>query len=158
MRGKFAPDLSEQELRDSALRFLGHREYGVEELRRKLLGRGAESGMVDTLVSALVEEDLLSDHRYTEMYVRMRIRLLFGPLKIKGELRSRGIADSVIGQYLPADDQKWFETASQWAAKRQRGELDFKLKGKIYRSLVNRGYTHEQANVALDSLKPESPD
>ena len=86
------------------------------------------------------------------MYVRTRMRRLFGPLKIRGELRSRGISDVLIAKELSFEQETWFENASQWAEKRCHGELDYAGRVKIYRALMNRGFTHEQANVALDSL------
>lgn len=158
MRGKIARDLSEADIRDIAVRYLTRREYGVEELRQKLLQRGAESTLTDTVVSALVDENLVSDQRFTEMYARMRVRRLFGPLKIKGELRSRGIADYLIEDALPSEQEIWFDSATQWASKKCQGELDYAGRAKIYRSLRNRGFTHEQANVALDSLAGKKVD
>ena len=152
MRGKTARDLNEAEVRDIAVRYLTRREYGVEELRQKLLQRGADASIADTVVSELADENLVSDQRFTEMYVQMRIRRLFGPLKIRGELRSRGIAGYLIDEAMPDGQETWFDAATQWAEKKHNGELDYVARAKVYRSLVNRGFTHEQANVALDSL------
>ena len=152
MRGKIAHDLSEAEIRDIAVRYLGRREYAVEELRLKLLQRGADSEITGRVVSDLVDENLVSDQRFTEMYMRTRIRRLFGPMRIRGELRSRGIADKLINEFMPENQEVWFDAASQWASKRCRGELDYAARAKIYRSLMNRGFSHEHANVALDSL------
>jgi len=152
MRGKSARDLTEAEVRDIALRYLGRREYAIEELRHKLVQRGADSEITDTVINELADENLVSDQRFTEMYVRMRVRRLFGPLKIRGELRSRGITDRLIAEVMPGGDDTWFDTASQWASKRCTGELDYAARAKIYRSLMNRGFTHEQANVAIDNL------
>ena len=98
MRGKTARDLNEAEVRDIALRYLGLREYGIEELRQKLLHRGVESDIADKVVGDLADADLVSDQRFTEMYVRTRMRRLFGPLKIRGELRGKGISDFLILQ------------------------------------------------------------
>ena len=156
MRGKTAHDLTEVEVRDIAVGYLSRREYGIEELRRKLLQRGAESDITDSVVSALADENLVSDQRFTEMYVRTRIRALFGPMKIRGELRSRGISDNLIAQAMPDEPDTWFESASQWVSKRCRGELDYAGRAKIYRSLMNRGFTHEQANVAIENLGVDS--
>lgn len=152
MRGKTARDLTEVEIREIAVRYLSRREYGIEELRQKLLQRGADPGIAETVVGNLADENLVSDQRFTEMYVRMRIRRLFGPVKIRGELRSRGIADYLIEQAMPSGQEAWFDAASQWASKKCRGQLDYAGRAKIYRSLMNRGFTHEQANVAIDSL------
>ncbi len=152
MRSKTARDLTEAEVREIAVGYLSRREYGVEELRQKLLQRGADSEIISRVVSGLADENLVSDQRFTEMYVRMRMRLLFGPMKIRGELRSRGITDLLINEVMPSEQQAWFDSASQWVKKRCQGELDYAGRAKIYRSLMNRGFTHEQANVALDDL------
>ena len=152
MRGRTARDLTEAEVREIAVRYLSRREYAIDELRHKLLQRGAESGITDKVVSDLADENLVSDRRFTEMYVRMRIRRLFGPVKIRGELRSRGITDQLIAEFMPGGEEAWFDTASQWAEKQYRGVLDYAGRAKIYRSLMNRGFTHEQANAALDNL------
>lgn len=149
MRGKTARDLTEAEVRDIALRYLGRREYAIEELRHKLLQRGADSEITDQVVSDLADENLVSDQRFTEMYIRTRMRRLFGPLKIRGELRSRGITDTLIDETMPGGQEAWFDAASQWVGKRNQGELDYAARARIYRSLMNRGFTHEQANVAL---------
>ena len=109
MRGKSARDLTEAEIRDIALRYLSRREYGIEELRRKLLQRGAEPGIAEQVVGDLADADLVSDQRFTEMYVRMRTRHLFGPLKIRGELRSRGISDHLISEAMPGEQETWFD-------------------------------------------------
>ncbi len=152
MRSKTARDLTEAEVREIAVGYLSRREYGVEELRQKLLQRGADSEIISGVVSGLADENLVSDQRFTEMYVRMRMRRLFGPMKIRGELRSRGITDFLVNEVMPSEQQAWFDIASQWVKKRCQGELDYAGRAKIYRSLMNRGFTHEQANVALDDL------
>ena len=151
MRGKTAHELTESEIRDIALRYLGRREYAVQELRQKLLQRGADSALTDTVITELVEQNLLSDERFTEMYVRMRTRLLFGPLKIRAELRGRGIADHLAARFMPSGEDAWFDAATQWAEKKRRGEMDYTERARVYRSLMNRGFTHEQANAALDN-------
>jgi len=158
VRGKTAHDLTEAEIRNLAIGYLSRREYGIEELRRKLLQRGAESGVTEQVVGILVDENLVSDQRFAEMYVRTRIRSLYGPMKIKGELRSRGVSDRQIAGALPSEQETWFDIASTWAAKRNRGELDYAARAKMYRSLTNRGFTHEQANVALDRVQAQITD
>jgi regulatory protein len=152
MRGKPASDLNASEVRDMALRYLARREYGIEELRRKLTHRGVESGLAEQIVGDLVDADLLSDQRFTEMYVRTRMRQLYGPLKIRAELRARGVSDHQVAAEMPADQQAWFDAASQWASKRSTGELDYAGKARLHRSLMNRGFTYEQASVAVDNL------
>lgn len=152
MRGKSARDLNQTEVHDLAVRYLARREYGIEELRRKLVQRGAQFDIVEQVVADCAEQDLVSDQRFTEMYVRMRIRRLFGPIKIRGELRQRGIPDHLVVAALQVDEETWFDAATAWADRRIHGELDFVEKSKIHRKLVNRGFSHGQANIALDRL------
>lgn len=155
MRSVAARDLTEAEVRDIAVRYLARREYGIEELKRKLTQRGAEADVADQVVSDCAEQDLVSDERFTEMYTRMRIRRLFGPMKIRGELRQRGIPDHLVSSALQVDEETWYEAAAQWAGRRVHGELDFAQKAKLHRKLMNRGFNHEQANVALARLVSE---
>jgi len=115
LRGKTARELTEAEVHEIAVRYLTRREYGIEELRQKLLQRGSDQAIAEKVVSGLMDENLVSDQRFTEMYVRTRMRRLFGPLKIRGELRSRGISDFLIAQELSFEQETWFENASQWA-------------------------------------------
>jgi len=152
MLGKSAHDLSAAEVRDIAVRYLARREYGIEELKRKLVQRGAESDLVEQVVSDCAEQGLVSDERFTEMYVRMRIRRCFGPMKIRGELRQRGIPDHLVADAMQVDQETWLEAAAQWADRRIHGELDFAQKAKIHRKLTNRGFNHEQASIALARL------
>ena len=86
------------------------------------------------------------------MYVRTRIRSLFGPLKIKFELLARGLSYHQIAEAMPGDHDTWFDAALQWAEKRNPGELDYAGRAKLYRSLKNRGFTHEQANAAINRI------
>jgi len=152
MRGKSAREMTEAEVRDIAVRYLSRREYGIEELRRKLLQRGAKPDIVEQLVSNFAEQNLVSDERFTEMYVRTRMRRLFGPLKIRGELRQRGIADHLISEAMQLEDDAWIDAAALWAERRIRVDLDFAARAKIHRSLMNRGFNHEQASVSLSRV------
>lgn len=147
-----AREFTEAEIHEIAVRYLTRREYGIEELRRKLIQRGSDSAIAEKVVSDLADDNLVSDQRFAEMYVRTRVRHLFGPLKIRGELRGRGISDHLISQAIPKDQETWFDNAALWAGKRCQGELDYAGRAKIHRGLMNRGFTHEQANVALDRL------
>ena len=152
MRGKAARELTEAQVHEIAVRYLTRREYGIEELRRKLIQRGSDSAIAENVVAQLADENLVSDQRFAEMYIRTRVRRLYGPVKIRGELRGLGISDHLIADAMPDNQETWFENASHWAEKRCRGELDYAERVKIHRSLMNRGFTHEQANIALDRL------
>jgi len=152
VRGRSARELTESDLRDIAVRYLTRREHGIEELKQKLIQRGAEPSAAEQVVAGLAEDNLVSDERFTEMYVRTRLQQLNGPVKIRGELRGLGVSDRLIAQAMPDDRETWSDISFRWAAKRCHGELDFAGRAKIYRGLLNRGFTHDQANAALERL------
>jgi len=152
VRGKSARELTESELRDITVRYLTRREHGIEELTQKQVQRGADTSLAETVVAGLAEENLVSDERFTEMFVRTRMQQLNGPIKIRAELRGLGVSDRLIAQAMPEDRESWFGIALKWAGKRCHGPLDYAGRAKIYRGLVNRGFTHDQANTALDRL------
>jgi regulatory protein len=140
-------------MRAFAYRLLGRREYSVHELAQRLRQkwRSVEDigAMADELVDALLEENLVSDERFAESFVRSRIQRCQGPLKIKAELRKKGISDALIARELESHAEEWSDLASQWLSRQHPGPLDFDARKKYYRRLANRGFTHEQAMTAL---------
>jgi regulatory protein len=147
------PESELRKAREAALNYLARREHSCRELETKLLRRGIGAEAASTVVEQLGSENLVSDERYVEAYVRSRVARLFGPLRIRAELRKRGVADTLVERELEAYAGEWFELADQWAAGRLRNELDRKEQARIYRSGTNRGFTHEQMMRAIDRLK-----
>jgi regulatory protein len=143
------------EMRAWAYRLLGRREYSVAELRQRLQLKwpGLEPGVADDLLDALVAENLLSDERFTESFVRSHIQRQQGPLKIRAGLRAKGVADALIARELErqagAGAHAWAELAAQWLERQHPGPLDYDTRGKFYRRLLNRGFTHDQAMDAI---------
>ena len=145
---KDSPSLTE--MRAFAYRLLGRREYSVFELDRRIRQKWPEAAAVDELVEALAEEDLVSDERYAEAFVRFRIQRYQGPLKIKAALRTKGISDDLISRELGAHSEEWIDLAAQWLERQNPGEISFEVKKKYYRRLTSRGFTHDQAMDALN--------
>jgi regulatory protein len=141
-------------MRAFAYRLLGRREYSVFELRQRLLQkwRGAEDidTLADELLEALEEENLLSDERFVESFVRSRINRQQGPLKIKAALGQKGVSDSLVSMELEAHSGEWTDLATEWLERNHSGPIDFDMKKKLYRRLANRGFTHSQA---MDAIK-----
>ena len=145
------------ELRAYAYRLLGRREYSVRELDQQLRRRWPDLGpvIIEELLGALVEENLLSDERFAESYVRSTFRRHQGPLKIRAALRAKGVADATIAGELERRSGQWTDLAAEWLQRQHPGPLDFDARKKFYRRLVNRGFTHDQA---MDALNGHSPD
>jgi regulatory protein len=141
---------SSTEMRAFAYRLLGRREYSVYELIRRIGQKWPGAEGINGLVDALVEENLVSDERFTESFVRFRVQRFQGPLKIKAALRTKGVSDTLISRELNARSEEWTGLAAQWLERQNPGPMDFDARKKYYRRLVNRGFTHDQSMDALN--------
>ncbi|MGB4333783.1 MAG: regulatory protein RecX [Chromatiaceae bacterium] len=105
-------------VRNQALRLLASREHSRWELERKLLARGYEAAVLAGVLDALTETGLLSDERMAEAYVAGRLRKGFGPLRLRQELRERGLDDDLIGPCLDRSTSDWLELMTRVAARK----------------------------------------
>ena len=143
-----APSLNK--MRAFAYRLLGRREYSEFELGQRIRQKWADAEGIQELVAALVEENLVSDERFSESLIRIRLQRFQGPLKIKAALRSKGISDSIISSRLYAGTIDWTELAKQWLERQHPDRISFEEKKKYYRRLINRGFAHDHAMDALN--------
>jgi len=125
---------------------LSRREHAVAELSRKLVEKGFDAVFVDEALAVLIEDGLLSDARYAESYVRFRMQKGFGPVRIREELRQRGVANSLVSENVDFSDRCWIETAREAWQKRFGGEFpeDMKARAKQLQFLQYRGFTADQ--------------
>lgn len=109
---------SPTDIRDRALRLLGTREHSRRELTRKLLRRGDPEDAVNAVLDALSAEGLLDEARLLEVYVAERLDKGFGPLRIRQELRDKGLADAEITPHLALDETDLLALMTSAASKR----------------------------------------
>lgn len=130
---------------------LARREHSREELRRKLVRRDYDAALVDSVIEELAAENLQSDDRYTEAYVSERAGKGYGPLYITQGLRSRGIDDHLIDQYLDPNDPEWIRRAAEVQTRRfgviESG--DQRTYAKAVRFLQQRGFSGEHIYRAM---------
>lgn len=150
------PDADIREARSAALNYLARREHSCQELETKLQRRGVDANTASLVTQELRDENLVSDARYAEAYVRSRVNRLYGPVRIRAELRKRGVADSILEEALYPYEEEWQRLADDWAKKRLKPVLDRKEQARIYRSGTNRGFRHEHMMRAIDRLKSTS--
>jgi regulatory protein len=145
-----------RELRQAALALLARREHSTFELARKLRTRGFSQSDLDPVLSSLQANGLLSDERFVEMFVRSRISRGQGPLKIRAELRERGIADGLIEAYLDDSAESWGTRAEEARAKRFGKEKpnDQREWGRQARFLGQRGFEGEVIRRLLRDGEP----
>ncbi|MGE5625682.1 MAG: regulatory protein RecX [Bacillota bacterium] len=138
-------------VRAKALALLARREHGARELEAKLLERGYESTAVLAVLSSLQGEKLLSDERFVQEFVATRARRGSGPLKIREELRGRGVTGELVEQALAG--LKAGAAGSAEAARRKRFGTalpkDMQERARQARFLQQRGFAMEDIRKAL---------
>ena len=147
------PGLDAKEARNRALSWLARREYGHQELIRKLVQRGCEEDAATQIVAALVAEGLVSDERFVEALLHVRRVRGYGPLYIRREMEEKGIARSMVGRWLDVGSRDWVEDVKR-VNKKKYGEkqpASLAERAKRTRFLQSRGFTHEQIRKALGS-------
>ena len=105
------------------------------------------------MLDQLAREGLQSDRRYAETYLDSRARKGYGPVRIRQELRERGIEDSLIEASLAASAMDW---AALVAAVRDRKfggarPADFDERARQARCLQYRGFSADQIRRAYDT-------
>lgn len=136
---------------------LARREHSGQELQQKLISRGFDVALTAEVIDQLASENLQSDNRYTETYVNERRNKGFGPVHIRQVLRSRGIGDPLIDQYLDPNDSEWTRLAAE-VQQRRFGVIvsgDQRTYAKAVRFLQQRGFSGEQIRRALQGFDHE---
>jgi regulatory protein len=133
------------------MNLLARREHSTLELRDKLLARGFENDEIMSALQTLSREGLLSDERFTESFIHSRVERGSGPVKIRAELRQRGVTDEVIANWLDERDRAWLERAEAVRCKKFGSALpvDYKEKARQARFLQYRGFSAEQTRHVL---------
>lgn len=104
--------------RENAIQLLARREHSVDELRRKLKRRGYAASTIDAVVTSLRDSEFVSDVRFAQSFVRVRSDRGQGPLRIRAELRDRGVTDVLADEVLTVASEFWLERARKARAKR----------------------------------------
>lgn len=135
-----------------AVSLLSRREHSAAELRQKLSQAEHSQSQVEDTLNWLQQHDLQSDERFAQAFVRSRSQRGSGALRIKQEMKQRGVADTLIESTLNAAEIDWFALAVAVRCKRFGEQVpeDFKDRAKQLRFLQYRGFTHEQITESFN--------
>jgi|TARA_B100001063_G_scaffold231270_1_gene245244 regulatory protein len=130
---------------NKALDIVSRREHSEKEIKNKLLEKFDAPEIIEQVVLKLIENNLINDVRFAEMYVLVRKRKGFGPKKIQFELMARGIDDS-ISSLVITEEGSWKEAAQKAFNKKFKNgaSQEFKERNKQKTFLQNRGFSFEE--------------
>ena len=124
-----------------------YQERCTKEVRKKLYTLKTSTESTEKIISFLTNNDFLNDERFTQFFIQGKLRIKkWGKIKLKYELKSRGINYKLVDTYLKniSDDEyvSYFEEFSSNKIKFLKGTLDQKK-----RSFINyftyRGWENE---------------
>ncbi len=94
---------AEKSLRERAVDLLSRREHSRQELKRKLAMHAESEEELDALLDDLAERRWQSDERFAEAFADSR-GTRYGTLRLKQEMRQRGIDNDTISNQLAGRD------------------------------------------------------
>lgn len=143
--------------KDSALKTI-ERSYKTEkEIRDKLLNKEFDEETVEKTINFLKEYTFIDDLKFTKMYVKDRIRTQ-GRNKIKYALIQKGVNKYLVDEVLEELDRNDEEERALLICEKKylsickREEDDFKIKNKLIRYMLGRGYEYEVARNVVSKI------
>jgi regulatory protein len=131
------------DIRLAAMNLLARREHSVRELRNKLKRRFPDDERVDEQLSRLTAENLQSDARFAESYAHQRISRGYGPVRLREELRERGVSEADVAAVMEEMEVDWYTLAAEVMHKKFGALVlhDIKDKARRARFMQYRGFT-----------------
>ena len=138
-------------------KYLSIREHSKLELQNKLSQKGHDLNDIRDCIDEFSSKNIQSDIRFTEEFIRSKLKKNKGPRLISSELVSRGITDSIINKKISEISyQEWCKVALLALKKKLNGSsVSIEDKDKIYSFLISRGFDHKMIKYAIDEQKDE---
>ena len=146
-----AGEADERTVRTAALALLAGRDFARLELARRLERRGYPPQVVATVVEGLVAERLLSESRFLEQFIRQHAGRGHGPVRIRMDLRERGVADDEIDAAFATTTEDWAAIARDTRRRRfgVSPSADYRERARQARFLQYRGFSPDQIRAAM---------
>ncbi len=137
-----------------ALALLVRREHSRPELTRKLLARGIEPAEVGAAVAKMAEAGWQDDVRFACSLARSRAAGGQGPVRIRAELASHGLDETVISAAFDAlaeaGEDDWVARAHDLVRRRFGPDLDLlPVRRKASDFLLRRGFDGDSVRRAV---------
>jgi regulatory protein len=133
------------DVRIAAMNYLARREHSLEELRLKLRRRFDDEAIIEDQLQRLKEENLQSDERFVNSFVRQRAGRGIGPLRIRREARQKGISAEHLSLAMEEADVDWVSLAQEVLRKKfgEGAAEDIKERARRQRFMQYRGFSQE---------------
>ncbi|MEI3337732.1 MAG: recombination regulator RecX [Clostridium sp.] len=141
--------------KETALKIIERSYKTKKEMEKRLLEKGYNLEEINETLKFLERYNFINDESYTKAFIKNKTKTQ-GKQKIKYALKNKGVSEEIIEEELSnLDMKKEKENANILALKKyniliKRENDKYKIKEKIIRFLISRGYNYE---VAKDAVK-----
>lgn len=138
-----------------AMDALARREHSRQELLSRLEARfDLEREELCQVLDDLERDGLQCDRRFAESFVRYRTGRGQGSVRIRHDLRARGVSDEQVVTALQSLEIDWTELARDVLIRRfgETAPKDYPERAKRMRFLQQRGFSSDQIQAALAAL------
>lgn len=139
---------------------LSRREHLYRELEQKLARRFSSTEdnpdtrgvLITEVLQQLCEENLQSDQRFVESFIRHRSARGYGPDRVRQELRHKGASSELVNEEMSCCEVDWFALARATRIKRFGAAMpqEFKDRARQLRFLQYRGFSGDCASSSFD--------
>ncbi len=143
-------------------KLLAAKGYATDEIRKVLTRGGYLPETADLVVQKLTSLGFLDDKRFAETFAEVHRHQGHGPLRIRQDLRAKGISSGLIEEVLTSfaqedddHDNPAYQIALQAFGRKKPGEDRRKRDQRIINLLLRRGFPYEDARSALDRVYEE---
>lgn len=141
---------------EKALYLLEHRNHSKKELTEKISRTAASREAAEAAAEHMEELGLVDDEAYAKSCAKeMFLRKRFGPLRVRQELRSKGIggelADELVEYYRQYDEGRLIpENIQAVLEKKYWGwQSDEKIRRRAFAALQRLGYSYEEIREGM---------
>ena len=151
------PKILNSDITKLITKYLSIREHSKLELINKLSKKGFELNDINESIHEFSLKNIQSDTRFTEEFLRSRVKKNKGPRLISSELSSRGISESIItSKIAEISVDTWQNHAHKALIKKLKDtNLSIKDEDKIYSFLIGRGFDHKMIKYVINEYKDE---
>ncbi|WP_392552103.1 regulatory protein RecX [Orbus wheelerorum] len=149
------------------MQLLAQRNHSSVELKQKLslfyvkkyaddltIDNNALSSLIDTIIQYCISQSWIDDIHYIGQYIDMRSRKGYGPNRVIGELKQRGLDSTLIKEVFSHKNINWCEIGLIQAQKKfqQFDKKNFQQKAKLFQFLAYRGFQQDEINQIYSLL------
>ncbi len=153
---KLILDSDNRRASEKALYLLEYRDHTSRELREKIARTAASKEAAEAAVKKMEELGLVDDDEYGRRYARELFEhKRFGPMRVRQELRQKGIRPELIDELLDEyDDPEAFSLRIGEILERKYPlwREDEKIKRRAHAALQRMGYSYEHIREGMRGL------